>query len=40
VGGLAERFHIAGLGITEYEPSRDADAALLAELIPALAQRI
>ncbi|WP_433375334.1 arginase family protein [Actinoplanes sp. CA-142083] len=33
---LSARFPIAGIGITEYEPDRPADRAVLAELVPSL----
>jgi arginase family enzyme/very-short-patch-repair endonuclease len=36
VRALAARFPVAGVGITEYEPGRAADRAVLAELVPAL----
>ncbi|GIF19103.1 arginase family enzyme/very-short-patch-repair endonuclease [Actinoplanes tereljensis] len=36
VRALTDRFPLAGLGITEYEPGRASDRAILAELIPAL----
>ncbi|MEU6999780.1 arginase family protein [Nonomuraea sp. NPDC046570] len=36
ISALAGRFRVAGFGITEYEPSRPADEATLAALIPAL----
>jgi arginase len=36
VTALAERFEVAGLGITEYEPSRPEDEKMLAPLVGAL----
>jgi GNAT superfamily N-acetyltransferase len=36
VTALAERYEIAGLGITEYEPTSARDRRTLAELVPAL----
>src|SRR6266496_2709230 len=36
VRALTDRYPLAGLGITEYEPGRASDRAVLAELIPAL----
>jgi arginase family enzyme/very-short-patch-repair endonuclease len=36
VRALTDRFPLAGIGITEYEPDRSADRAVLATLIPAL----
>lgn len=33
---LTDRYPLAGLGITEYEPGRASDWSVLAELIPAL----
>ncbi|WP_281419692.1 arginase family protein [Paractinoplanes toevensis] len=39
VRALTDRYPLAGLGITEYEPARASDRAVLAELIPALLAR-
>jgi arginase family enzyme len=39
VRALTDRFPLAGLGITEYEPGRPADRAVLAALVPALLGR-
>lgn len=36
VRALTDRYPLAGLGITGYEPGRASDRAVLAELIPAL----
>ncbi|MEU4239709.1 arginase family protein [Actinoplanes sp. NPDC026619] len=36
VRSLTERFPLAGLGITEYQPGRASDRALLATMLPAL----
>ncbi|WP_433301332.1 arginase family protein [Actinoplanes sp. CA-030573] len=36
VRALRDRFPVAGLGITEYEPDRPEDRAVLARLVPAL----
>jgi arginase family enzyme len=36
VRALIDRYPLAGLGITEYEPERASDRAVLVELIPAL----
>jgi arginase family enzyme len=36
VHALTSRFPVAGIGITEYEPDRPADRAVLAKLVPAL----
>ncbi|GGO67327.1 arginase [Nonomuraea cavernae] len=38
VTAVAERYEVAGLGITEYEPSRPEDQDLLAPLVKALAE--
>ncbi|NUW35415.1 arginase family protein [Nonomuraea sp. SMC257] len=38
VEATANRFEVAGLGITEYEPSRPEDQALLASLVPSLVE--
>jgi arginase family enzyme len=39
VRALSDRWPVAGLGITEYEPDRPSDRAVLAALVPALLER-
>ncbi|NUW43462.1 arginase family protein [Nonomuraea rhodomycinica] len=38
VKATADRFEVTGLGVTEYEPSRPEDQALLASLVPNLVE--